>query len=869
MASVLFLLLGCGGDQEPDPVTDDYVIAYVKRPVQFDNQNEIVQPNFTRLSTFNEGGDLYIKDRASPSAKEKNVTYSITGGLGDVKDVEVAYDGSKVLFSLRMPEIEDADDDEQPKWNIWEYDVLSGQVSRVISSDIIAEEGQDISPHYLPDGRIIFSSTRQRQSKAILLDEGKPQYAGLDENRREEAFMLHVMNSDGSNIRQVTFNQSHDFDPVVLDNGRVMFTRWNNMGPRNRFDIYEMNPDGTDLKLLYGAHSHETGSGDQEVQFHKPREMEDGRVVSLLMPFDNTNGGGDIVSLDVRNFGDYDQLLASGVGSSGQSSLTFGEISSGEELTEGGRFSSVYPFWDGTSRMLVSWTPCRLLEDTEVVPCTAERLANPDAEEAQPLYGVYLYNTSGNTQLPIVVPEEGVIISEAVAAQPRKLPTVIFDKSIGAGLDTDLVDQDVGVFHIRSVYDFDGTFNSLGSTASALTVLADPMQTTADQRPARFLRIVKGVAVPDDTVRDIDNSAYGVSRANLMREILGYVMIEPDGSVMFKVPANVPFSIDVLDKDGRRIGARHQAWMQVKAGESVQCQGCHTHADGIPHGGPDVSASINQGASANGVVFPNTAAQWVPLADETMAQTRGRISCETDCAAITPSLDVKFTDVWTDENLRAKDADLDLVYSDLDTPAPAIGGCIAQWNATCRTVINYETHIHPLWNKPRITYDTDGITVLADDTCTRCHRNVDDAQNARVPDAQLDLSDGSSDQEADHFKSYRELLARDDEQEVVDNILVDIEVQATDDQNNPLFERDEEGELILDAANQPIPIMERVDAVGPSMNISGAANSYFFDLFDVGGSHQGRLTAAELRLLSEWLDLGGQYYNNPFDAPAN
>jgi hypothetical protein len=313
--------------------------------------------------------------------------------------------------------------------------------------------------------------------------------------------------------------------------------------------------------------------------------------------------------------------------------------------------------------------------------------------------------------------------------------------------------------------------------------------------------------------------------------------------------------------------------LQVKAGETVHCNGCHIHSGGIPHGGPAARASINTGAAATGALFPNTDAQWAPQLGETMAQTRGRTSCADNldkCAAITPSLDLVFTDVWTDENLRAKDADLSLNYSDLDTTAPATGSCITNWLASCRTVIHYETHIHPLWNKPRITYDTDMVTILVNDTCTICHTNVDDVNNARAPDAQLDLTDGPSDQEADHYKSYRELLFNDDVQEVVDNVLVDVEVQATDNQGNPLFETDANGELILDGAGDPIPIMVRVDAQGPSMSVQGAASSYFFfDLFAAGGSHQGRLTDAELRLLSEWLDIGGQYYNNPFAAPEN
>jgi hypothetical protein len=43
----------------------------------------------------------------------------------------------------------------------------------------------------------------------------------------------------------------------------------------------------------------------------------------------------------------------------------------------------------------------------------------------------------------------------------------------------------------------------------------------------------------------------------------------------------------------------------------------------------------------------------------------------------------------------------------------------------------------------------------------------------------------------------------------------------------------------------------------------------FFTLFAPGGTHAGRLTAAELKLVSEWLDLGAQYFNDPFAAPLD
>ncbi len=58
------------------------------------------------------------------------------------------------------------------------------------------------------------------------------------------------------------------------------------------------------------------------------------------------------------------------------------------------------------------------------------------------------------------------------------------------------------------------------------------------------------------------------------------------------------------------------------------------------------------------------------------------------------------------------------------------------------------------------------------------------------------------------------------------------------------------------------------------MSSAGARQSRFFSCFDVGGtgcrsrSHAGQMSVDELRLVAEWLDIGAQYYNNPFDVPV-
>jgi hypothetical protein len=216
----------------------------------------------------------------------------------------------KSTFAMRGPFVVNGDEEDQPKWAIWEYSFTSRQLRRVIGSNLSAAEGHDVAPHYLPSGDIVFTSTRQRASKAVLIDEGKAQFEAQTEDQREPAFVLHAMRSDGGNQRQISFNQSHDMDPTVLQNGRVLWSRWDAFPGKNGIHLYSANPDGTDLQLLYGALSHLTGTNNTAIQFSKPREMPNGEILALTRPFGGTDTGGDIVLIDTRNYVENTQPLA-------------------------------------------------------------------------------------------------------------------------------------------------------------------------------------------------------------------------------------------------------------------------------------------------------------------------------------------------------------------------------------------------------------------------------------------------------------------------------------------------------------------------------------------------------------------------------
>ncbi len=863
-----------GGGQSPDPVVVDYGIAYVQRPLLTDDNGDLLTTEVRRATDFFPGAELFLRDRASPSAAERSITQGVfpddvdgNPPLYDVKDLAVSYDGLQLAFAMRAPMDPDLDDDEQPTWNIWVYDVENDLLSRAITSDIVAEDGQDVAPKFLPDGRIVFSSTRQRLAKAVLLDEGKPQFEAFDEDRDEPALTLHVMDADGSDIQQITYNASSDLDPAVMADGRIVYSRWDNVQGRDRISLYRANPDGTEMDVLYGVHSHDTGPAGEDIEFVEPTELPDGRLLVMMRPTgQQARMGAFPVAIDVANYTDHDQPTFANAGllADAQEVLIQGELFLDEDTPpRQGRYAHISPLFDGTDRLIVAWSQCRLLDTTSdpadpvIVPCTDENLADPVMVEADPLYGVWMHDIVEETQQPIVLPQEGTAYSEVVVMEDRISPPVILDKTAGIDLDPDLVGESVGVLHIRSVYDLDGV------DIAGIDTLSDPLQTLAADRPARFLRLVKSVSIPDEDIVDLDGTAFGRSQAQLMREVLGYAPIEPDGSVKVKVPANVAFWVEVLDAQGRRISLRHNNWMQLRPGEEKECSGCHDPQGQLPHGRADAEApSINAGSPVDGSPFPNTEPALFANAGETMAEVITRINGIPD-----PSLDIDFVDVWTDANVRPKDPSFSYSYADLSTEPPTDTGCVTNWQAACRITPHYPQHIHPIWLVDRRTFDVDGITVLNDDTCTSCHAPTDIAGMPMVPAAQLDLADGVSPDEADHLNSYRELLFNDQEQEVVDGALVDRLVQAFDANGDPIFETDADGNLILDADGNPIPVLVTIN-VQPSLNVAGAlASPRFFSVFNAGGTHVGRLTDAELKLISEWIDIGGQYYNDPFAVP--
>jgi hypothetical protein len=850
------LLTACGGTGPQDSVTvqGDVAIAYVKRPIS-------TLGNPTDSIIFGAGGDLYVRDKSSPSAPEKNVTGSYTLGQGDVSDPEVSYDGTKLIFAMRCgansaPQCLDPNTQgtSDTSWNIWEYTVASNQLKRIISDNAASSLGDDSDPAYLSNGQIVFVSTRQEKTKQLMVQQGLTPFSYRDEYEREAVTVLHVMDSDGGNVKQISFNQSHDRNPTQLQTGEIMFARWDHVGGRNQFSVFKVNADGTDAFVLYGAHS----PGNSYLH---PREMPDKRVISSLMPLSGTREGGSLEIIDVVNYSENDDpadpsnpppnQLGAQSGQFQVSRLMFPSESDsthsamrGMQVSPLGRYSTPYPLWDGTNRVLVSYTPSQPTQGTNA-------MGQAVTVEGTPKYGIFMLDLDNKTLLPVVTQQDGFVLADPVAIQPRPVPkpptiTPTNESQTGVGF---------GILNVKSVYDTDGRGRMGNAVLAAgesipmsggvpdIATMKHPANGAYGSRVARFFRITQAVPTPPGLNREV----IGETEFE-MQQIVGFGLVEPDGSISARVSADTPVTITVLDKEGRGF-THHTNWIQVRSGETRTCNGCHSPRRGESINGPPISGS-----------HPSAAA-----VGESMSETRVN---NIDNTFLNLGRDLAYQDFWTAQyNTRdgtsiASGAPINISYDDLNPAAHAhtstiptpvkgsAGACSGgNWSPTsCAIVINYEEHIQPIWTNH----------------CVSCHSGV-------TPAAGLDLS-GTVTGAFGRFLSYQELMVGDP---VIDPTTglpiinidpedgeVEIEREAAavspgNSRQSRLIER--LSEQTLRSGGVPANTTRVVCGAGGAPCLNGATYQ----------NHAAMLNGAEKRLVAEWSDLGGQYYNDPFDGSGN
>jgi hypothetical protein len=145
---------------------------------------------------------------------------------GGIRDPQIHYDGKKILFSYRPGGSE--------YYNLYEIGIDGKGMRRITNAAY-----DDFEPSYLPDGRIVFVSTRCKRWVPCYYT---------------EVAVLHSCNADGSDVRMLSPNLQHENTPWPMPNGKILYTRWEYI-ERHALHFHHLwtaNPDGTQQAVFYG-----------------------------------------------------------------------------------------------------------------------------------------------------------------------------------------------------------------------------------------------------------------------------------------------------------------------------------------------------------------------------------------------------------------------------------------------------------------------------------------------------------------------------------------------------------------------------------------------------------------------------------------
>ena len=235
---LLLLLVGlcvfCSQSLAVNPLVGAQPIIFVVRPqypVDHHNTATMFVTDEINTKSYHPGGII----RTIDFAKGRMVkTIFDAGQTGGIRDIDVSYNGRKILFSMRKS----IDDD----YHIYEIGADGEDLHQLTSMAGVA----DFDPVYMPDGSIVFSSTRE------------PKYCGCNRHIMGNLFK---MDSDGANIHQIAKSTLHEGHASVMNDGRILYDRWEYID-RNFGDaqgLWTINPDGTNQSVYWGNNTSSPG----------------------------------------------------------------------------------------------------------------------------------------------------------------------------------------------------------------------------------------------------------------------------------------------------------------------------------------------------------------------------------------------------------------------------------------------------------------------------------------------------------------------------------------------------------------------------------------------------------------------------------
>ena len=473
-------------------------ILYVERhqyASDHHNTATIFQYGEINQNSFSQGGAIKIYD--VDSGKTRTLINTDTGNL---RDPEISFDGKRVIFSMRINKEDD--------YHIYEIGIDGSNLKQLTSAKGVS----DIDPLYLPDGGIVFTSTRQ------------PKYCMCNRHIMGNLFR---MESDGANITQIGVSTLFEGHSTMLNDGRILYDRWEYVD-RNFGDaqgLWTVNPDGTKHSIYYGNNTASPGA------VIDGRQIPGTDLVLCIFSSCHDRPWGSLAIIDRKKGVDGKEPVVKIYPEEALNLVANGDLDT-FKWVQSFRYEDPFPMnkeWFLVSRTLYKYP------EWNNQACGYKQ-------------GIFLVGMDGSEEL-LIEGERSVFDPHIVesSAKPVTLPMMRNFTS------------DKGQFYVVNVYEGTHMQGIEKGVAKWLRVIESPEKRSWTHGGWSG----QGEQAPALNWHSFEN-----------KQILGEVPIEEDGSVNFMVPAGKHVYFQLLDKDKKMIQSMRSG-VSLMPGEVNGCVGCH------------------------------------------------------------------------------------------------------------------------------------------------------------------------------------------------------------------------------------------------------------------------------------------------------
>jgi len=449
----------------------------------------------------------------------------------------LSYDGAKVLFAWcrHYPRLA-AEPNKLDKANVPEdafYHLFEMNLDGSGLRQLTRGKYDDFDGRYLPDGRIVFLSTRRGQAVQVGRESAARTVARPDlpdcyvrcgggPERPVAVYTLHTLNADGSDLAAISPFEMFEWTPEIGRDGAILYSRWDYIDRDNMpyMGLWAINPDGTGARKVFKNYTkapHCVFEAKPVPESHKivftasAHHAQTMDSLVLLDPAAGMEGDGPMTRLTPE--------------------VPFPEIESWP------RTSYANP-WPLSERFhLVAWGA-----EGARVPGPAGWARWHAVQRPADGMAIYFYDALTRTR-ELLWADERIACGDPIPVRPRERPPVLASQLDNAA-------PNEGRFLLADVY-------------QGLTGV-----------PRGEIKSLRVVAVPAKTHPTMNFPNLGITRDDPGKCVLGTVPVEPDGSAHFRVPAGVIVFFQALDARGVAVQTMRSV-SHVQPGQTLGCIGCH------------------------------------------------------------------------------------------------------------------------------------------------------------------------------------------------------------------------------------------------------------------------------------------------------